>query len=211
MILFLVSCMSKKMNQMDAALDRLQMENSILQAQVVDLESRVAEIEKPVKEMKSAYDELPKSRARASGSQSTDTVQKMEPKMPEIIEAEMKSSSITKFLISKTQIEQMDHVLDLHLQELYQLVRLIPHRSSDEATHEFIDGYTMAGIANGSFVHQLGLRNGDILVAINGTFVSQPSELRMKDAWRVAKKTDGFTFLIVRRKKYRIFHYGLEK
>jgi hypothetical protein len=211
MILFFVSCMSKKINQMDIVIDSLQTQNLILQAQIMDIETRVIEMEKPVKEMKLAYDERSTSSASSSGFQNADVVLKMEPKMPEIIEAEMKGSYITKFLISKTQIEQMDHLLDLHLQELHKLVRFIPHRSSDEATYEFIDGYRMTGIAKGTLIHQLGLKNGDILVAVNGKFVPQLSESRVKDTWRVAKETGEFTFLIVRRKQYRIFYYGLDK
>ena len=198
--------MSKKMIQMDKEIEEIQSHNRVLEARVLQLEASVDEMEEPVEEIKITLENFYKSGVYPDSptpdSNPTVTVQKFDPKISAIIEVAMVEAPVTKILISKVQIEQLDQ-----LQDIYKVLRVIPNSSSDGS----MDGYRLAGIPYDSITHQLGLRNGDILVAVNGQSVYLQSDSQVKQAWQAGKDSGTFTFLIERRNRYQILHYDLEK
>ena len=202
MLFFFLACMSPKINKMEQEILEIQAQNAILEARVSELEEDIQEMEEPIKQLESIVGIISKSgfSTRTSTSHSRASKGEVDPTLLENIKEGMKNAPVTPFTISKTQMEMLKQT-----NELSKMLRIVPHRSSEG----YIDGYRLSGIRRGSVPEQLGVKNGDILMAVNGKPMSSMSEAM--ERYQETQNASSFTFLIIRRGGYKILSYSLEE
>ena len=112
----------------------------------------------------------------------------------------MKENLKQNFLISKAQFAQIEEAKDHS-----PMLRVIPSRS-----HEgFLVGYRVSGICRDSLPHQLGLKNGDLILAVNSKPCTSVSE--MMERYEEIMGATEFSLLIRRRGNHQILKYSVEK
>jgi type II secretion system protein C len=84
---------------------------------------------------------------------------------------------------------------------LSRMARAIPHRGSDGE----IDGYRLSGIRRSSPLSQLGIRNGDVIHAVNGSpLTSMPDAM---NAYQSLQSQSSFNFDVTRRGQRQTMEY----
>jgi type II secretory pathway component PulC len=73
------------------------------------------------------------------------------------------------------------------------MARAIPHRGPDGE----LDGYRLSGIRRNSVLSQLGIRNGDVIHAVNGHSLSSVQDAM--GAYQGLQSESGFAFDVTRR------------
>jgi len=97
-------------------------------------------------------------------------------------------------------------ILDEHLQDLEGLSRMgraLLHRGSDGQ----FDGYRLSAIRRGSLPDQLGIRNGDVIHAVNGMELS--SVQGAMEAYSTLQNEAGFSFEVSRRGQTMTLEYDV--
>ena len=96
--------------------------------------------------------------------------------------------------------EVLDKILE-NPEQLYSQVRVVPHKDSNGE----IDGYRMSGIRRNSLFYQLGVKNGDIVHAVNGKPLTSTGSAM--DAYNSLQSAKNFSFEITRRNQKQTFEY----
>jgi len=98
--------------------------------------------------------------------------------------------------------ELVDKLLE-NPEKLYSQVRVVPHKGADGE----IDGYRMSGIRRKSFFARMGIKNGDIVHAVNGKPLTSMSAAM--DAYNGLQEDKNFSFDLTRRNKKQTFEYEI--
>lgn len=104
----------------------------------------------------------------------------------------------------KTVVERS--VLDEALKNVDSLatqIRVVPHKGPDGQ----VDGYRLSAIRRGSLFDKLGIKNGDILHAVNG--ISLSSTDAAFGAYQTLQNESSFAFEVTRRNKKQTFEYEI--
>lgn len=112
---------------------------------------------------------------------------------------DIKKVGDNKFVVEQ---ELVDKLLE-NPEKLYSQVRVVPHKGSDGE----IDGYRMSGIRRKSFFSRLGIKNGDIVHAVNGKPLTSMSAAM--DAYNSMQESKDFSFDLTRRNKKQTFEYEI--
>lgn len=102
-----------------------------------------------------------------------------------------------KFAVDRSMVEQYLGDLDA----VSRMARAIPHRGSDGQ----IDGYRLSGIRRNSPLDKLGIKNGDIVHAVNGQGLT--SMQGAMSAYSSLQNDSSFSFDITRRGKKQNMEY----
>ncbi|MBN1336855.1 MAG: hypothetical protein JXB39_12935 [Deltaproteobacteria bacterium] len=105
---------------------------------------------------------------------------------------------------SETSYSVESSVLEGALSNLDQLmtqVRATPHMGSDGR----IDGYRLSAIRRGSLLQKLGIKNGDVVHAVNGMSLTDPANAL--GAFQTLQNERSFKFEITRRNQKQTFDY----
>lgn len=135
----------------------------------------------------------------AEPDQETTKQDTIMPNWTELIEEKTKAATIIEQKISKALLDSLNDA-----QELNNQIRITPHTSAEG----YLDGYRLTGIRRNSIPDQMGIKNGDILMALNDKPFSSPDDF-MKH-YQQAKNARSFTFLITRRGKPQLLKYSIE-
>jgi type II secretion system protein C len=115
------------------------------------------------------------------------------------------TEGITKESETKYTIERS--VLDKYLGDLDALSKMakaLPHKGSDGSN----DGYRLSGIRRNSPLYALGIRNGDVFHAVNGTSLTNPADAM--SAFQTLGSTSAFNFDITRRNNPVTMEYSVK-
>jgi type II secretion system protein C len=97
--------------------------------------------------------------------------------------------------------------LDKYLGDLDGLSRMgraRPHKDADGK----VDGYRLSGIRRNSIASQLGIKNGDVVHAVNGHNLTSMKEAM--DAWQSLQSEGSFSFDVTRRGKRNSMNYTVK-
>jgi type II secretion system protein C len=86
-------------------------------------------------------------------------------------------------------------------QQLAAEARAVPHEGPDGR----VDGYRLSGIRQRSTLHQLGIRNGDVVHGMNGQPLTSLTDAM--GALEALRSQEAFTFELTRRTKRQTFEY----
>ncbi len=98
--------------------------------------------------------------------------------------------------------ELVDKILE-NPEKLYSQVRVVPHKGADGE----IDGYRLSGIRRKSFFARLGVKNGDIVHAVNGKPLTSMSAAM--EAYNSMQSSKDFNFDLTRRNQKQTFEYEI--
>ena len=93
-----------------------------------------------------------------------------------------------------------DRILE-NPQQLATEARAVPHEGPDGR----VDGYRLSGIRQRSTLHQLGIRNGDVVHGMNGQPMTSLGDAM--GALEALRSQEAFTFELTRRTKRQTFEY----
>ena len=88
-------------------------------------------------------------------------------------------------------------------EKLYSQVRVVPHKGVDGD----VDGYRMSGIRRTSVFSKLGIKNGDIVHAVNGKPLTSVSAAM--EAYNSLQSSSNFSFDLTRRNQKQTFEYEI--
>ena len=200
MIFIIFACMSSKINKLEQDILEYQTQNSVLEARITKLESDIEEFGEPIEQLKMILDANKYLATTVSPPHSVSITGQVDPKWADQVIAWSNNAPVSDITISKAQMD----ILSQDAESLSRMLRIVPHRSSEG----YIDGYRLSGIRRASLPAQLGLKNGDILMAINGKMVYPMSE-SMNRYQEI--QDNSFTVLIKRRQEYIILSFSQEK
>lgn len=171
-MIFFLACMSGRIEKLENNISDLQVKNQALEARVTQLEKELKEVEQSVAPVKT-FSKLFDASLRSSESLSEDTLQtqssetESQRRSDKIISREKNASSkeilLSKELQQRTKSDLKSAILSL---------RLIPWNNADR----LLEGYRVSGVRKVSLPYQLGIKNGDIVIAVNGKPVYPTSE-----------------------------------
>ena len=102
-----------------------------------------------------------------------------------------------KFIVDQ---ELIDKVME-NPEQLYSQVRATPHKGADGK----VDGYRLSGIRRRSLFYKLGIKNGDVVHAVNGKPLDSMSSAM--SAYDSLQSSKDFSFEVTRRNKKQTFEY----
>jgi len=105
----------------------------------------------------------------------------------------------THFVVEQALIDQML----ANPEKLYSQIRAVPHKDASGA----VDGYRLSGIRRKSVFSQLGIKNGDVVHAVNGK--SMGSMGQAMEAFNSLQNEKNFTFEVTRRNNRQTFEYEI--
>lgn len=112
---------------------------------------------------------------------------------------EIQKAGDNKYIVDQ---ELVDKIME-NPEKLYSQVRVVPHKGADGE----IDGYRLSGIRRKSFFARLGVKNGDIVHAVNGKPLTSMSAAM--DAYNSMQESKDFSFELTRRNKKQTFEYEI--
>jgi type II secretion system protein C len=105
----------------------------------------------------------------------------------------------THFVVEQALIDQML----ANPEKLYSQIRAVPHKDASGA----IDGYRLSGIRRKSVFSQLGIKNGDVVHAVNGKAMGSMGQAM--EAFNSLQNEKNFTFEVTRRNNRQTFEYEI--
>jgi membrane-associated protease RseP (regulator of RpoE activity) len=102
-----------------------------------------------------------------------------------------------KFIVEQSLIDQ----ITADPEKLQSEVRVSAHKGSDGQT----DGFRLSGIRRRSMFKQLGIKNGDIVHAVNGQSLTDAN--KAVEAYGSLQGVSSFTFEVTRRNERQVFEY----
>ncbi len=90
-----------------------------------------------------------------------------------------------------------------NVESLATKIRVVPHKGSDGE----VDGYRLSAIRRGSLFDKLGIKNGDVVHAVNGMPLT--SMEGAMSAFQTLQSDDDFNFEVTRRNKKQTFEYEI--
>lgn len=112
---------------------------------------------------------------------------------------EIQKAGDNKYVVDQ---ELVDKIME-NPEKLYSQVRVVPHKGADGE----VDGYRLSGIRRNSFFARLGVKNGDIVHAVNGKPLTSMSAAM--DAYNSMQDSKDFSFELTRRNKKQTFEYEI--
>ena len=156
MLILLISCLSAKVTGIEQELRKLQQENTVLEAKVERLEKKVQEMEEPVQAMSTFMSIINKDLQKTEQDSSEETSKERALKIAERSDKARKEHLV----VSQKLLLECD-------KETSKKIRPIRYFDANDV----FEGYRVTAIRRSSRAYAMGLKNGDILIAING----QPS------------------------------------
>jgi type II secretory pathway component PulC len=227
LILLFLSCMAK-INNMEQDILELQKQNAVLEAKIEEMEEDIEELEEPVQTL---YSLMEIAVLGSTQGYSREEAEKRRQQRADSLENKRKSrlqnleEQLEEFPAPKTQEELQAQILEIletaprqemdvsreaveklqDIEELTSTIRDVPHLNSQQ----LIDGYRLSGIRRSSIFDNLGIKNGDILTAVNGIPLTSPAKIM--EIYENVKGTTEVTALIQRRNAYLVIEYTLEQ
>ncbi len=191
---------------MEQSILELQTENAALELRITELEAEVEELEEPVAMMRVVTDTFNQYLGSSeSSSQRTPAAISssgtIDPKWSEKASEREKGAPVTKIILSKEHREALAGEPD----KLSSMARVIPWKNSDG----YVEGYRLSGIRRESVPYQMGFKNGDILIAMNGKPLYPFSEAG--ERYQEIQKEETFRVLLIRRNKNILLQYIQEE
>ena len=90
-----------------------------------------------------------------------------------------------------------------NVESLATKIRVVPHKGSDGQ----VDGYRLSAIRRGSLFDKLGIKNGDVVHAVNGMPLTSMDGAM--SAFQSLQSDDDFNFEVTRRNKKQTFEYEI--
>lgn len=108
-------------------------------------------------------------------------------------------SGDNKFVVERSLVDQALS----NPEALASQVRVVPHKTPDGE----IDGYRLSGVRKGSLFEKLGIKNGDVVHAVNGKELTSTSAAL--DAYNSLQSSSSFSFDVTRRGKRQTMDYEI--
>jgi len=208
MIFLFIACMTtaKKMEQ---DIHELQEQNAVLEDQIAKMETDLAQMRQPVEDITRLFQMAFGVDAQQAGDlaaygQSTGHFVAA-PTFEEVsIFDELERVERYDMIIESEDFERLSDG-----EYLMSNVRAVPKRSEDSQrlsrSRTSLDGYRLSGIRRNSILYRLGIKNGDIVMAVNGLPITSPQEaLEIQDEVKTAAE---IAVLISRRNVPRLMVY----
>ena len=197
MYMLLMGCMSAKINKLEQDIAAVQMQNAALEAQVVQLEADVQKMEQSMEQLQPVIDMIENFGVSSPPAQKKKG---LPPDWEKTNTENSKNAPIINISLTKEQIA----LINQHNTE-NRLLRTTLNKTEDG----YIKGYRLTGIRRMSLPDELGFKNGDILVAVNGKPI-YPKEEALK-RYEEVQQASSFTLLLIRRNKYQNLQFSVQE
>ena len=198
MYMLLIGCMSAKINKLEQDIAAVQMQNAALEAQVVQLEADVQKMEQSMEELQPVIDMI-----EHFGAPSPPSARKKKGLPPDWEKTNTENSKNAPTINLSITKEQIALINQQNTEN--SLLRTTLNRTEDG----YVKGYRLTGIRRMSLPYELGFKNGDVLVAVNGKPI-YPKEEALK-RYQEVEQASSFTLLLIRRNTYQKLQFSVQE